>query len=85
MRGYEQNYFITELECLVFVDTLDKFCDYFQGVKFNIHTDHASLVRLKYAKILQGSLFRWSLKLSMFDYHIIYKRYSINIEADMLF
>lgn len=84
LRSYEQNYFITELECLAIVDTLDKFYHYFHGTKFTIHTDHASLVWLKSIKNLRGRLFRWSLKLSMFDYTVEYQKGSTNIEADML-
>ncbi|GFW64477.1 retrovirus-related Pol polyprotein from transposon 17.6 [Trichonephila clavipes] len=68
LREYEKNYCITELECLAIVDALDKFYYYLHGKKFIIHTDHAALVWLKNVKNLRGRLFRWSLKLSMFDY-----------------
>lgn len=84
LRDYEKNYAITELECLAIVDALDKFYHYLHGQKFFIHTDHAALTWLKTVKNLRGRLFRWSLKLSMFDYEIKYKKGSTNIEADML-
>lgn len=84
LRKYEQNYTITELECLAIVDALDKFYYYLHGQKFVIHTDHAALVWLKNVKNLRGRLFRWSLKLSMYDYEVKYLKGSTNIEADML-
>ncbi|GFS59315.1 transposon Tf2-6 polyprotein [Trichonephila clavipes] len=58
LRDYEKNYAITELECLVIIDALDKFYYYLHGQKFIIHTDHAALVWLKYVKNLRGRLFR---------------------------
>lgn len=84
LRSYESNYAITELECLAIVDALDKFYHYLHGNKFTIHTDHQALVWLKNVKNLRGRLFRWSLKLSMFDYDIKYKKGTTNVEADML-
>ncbi|GBO21470.1 Transposon Tf2-11 polyprotein [Araneus ventricosus] len=84
LRDYEKNYAITELECLAIVDALVKFYYYLHGQKFVIHTDHAALVWLKNVKNLRGRLFRWSLKLSMFDYEIKYQKGCTNIEADML-
>ncbi|GFW29443.1 hypothetical protein TNCV_743851 [Trichonephila clavipes] len=84
LREYEKNYCITELECLVIIDALDKFYYYLHGKKFIIHTDHAALVWLKNVKNLRGRLFRWSLKLSMFDYEVKYLKGTNNVEADML-
>ncbi|GBN69077.1 Transposon Tf2-6 polyprotein [Araneus ventricosus] len=84
VKDYEKNYAITELECLAIVDALDKFYYYLHGQKFVIPTDHAALVWLKNVKNLRGRLFRWSLKLSMFDYEIKYQKGCTNIEADML-
>ncbi|GFX96247.1 retrovirus-related Pol polyprotein from transposon 17.6 [Trichonephila clavipes] len=84
LREYEKNYCITELECLAIIDALDKFYYYLHGKKFIIHTDHAALVWLKNVKNLRGRLFRWSLKLSMFDYEVKYLKGTNNVEADML-
>ncbi|GBM21911.1 Transposon Tf2-9 polyprotein [Araneus ventricosus] len=84
LRSYEKNYCITELECLAIVDALDKFYYYLHGKKFIIHTDHAALVWLKNVKKFRGRLFRWSLKLSMFDYEVKYLKGTANVEADML-
>ncbi|GBL55959.1 Transposon Ty3-I Gag-Pol polyprotein [Araneus ventricosus] len=84
LRSNEKNYCITELECLASVDALDKFYYYLHGKKFIIHTDHAALVWLKNVKKLRGRLFRWSLKLSMFDYEVKYLKGTANVEGDML-
>ncbi|GFV05028.1 hypothetical protein TNCV_222451 [Trichonephila clavipes] len=84
LRDYEKNYAITELECLAIIYALDKFYYYLHGQKFIIHTDHAALVWLKNVKNLRCRLFRWSLKLSIYDYKIKYLKGSTNIEADML-
>lgn len=84
LKDYEKNYTITELECLAIIDAIDKFYYYLHGIHFTIHTDHAALVWLKKIKRPTGRLFRWSLKLSMFNFDIKYKKGSTNVEADLL-
>lgn len=84
LRPYEKNYSVSELECLAIIDSVEKFHCYLHGTKFTIYTDHAALVWLKSIKHLTGRLFRWSLKLSMYDYTIKYKKGSTNHEADFL-
>lgn len=84
LRPYEKNYSASELECLAIVDSVEKFHCYLHGTLFTIYTDHAALVWLKSIKHLTGRLFRWSLKLSMYDYTIKYKKGSTNYEADFL-
>ncbi|GFV57955.1 transposon Tf2-6 polyprotein [Trichonephila clavipes] len=69
---HEKNYTISEKECLAIIDALDKFHCYLHGSKFTIHTDHAALQWLKSVKHLTGRLFRWSLKLSQYEYSIVY-------------
>ena len=66
------------------IDALDKFYHYVHGQKFIIHMNHVALTWLKNVKNLRGHLFRWSLKLSMFDYEIKYQKGSTNIEVDLL-
>lgn len=84
LRAYEKNYAITELECLAIIDAVDKYHCYLHGTPFTIHTDHAALVWLKNIKNPTGRLFRWSLKLSMFDFNVKYQKGATNHEADML-
>ncbi|GFX92335.1 retrovirus-related Pol polyprotein from transposon 17.6 [Trichonephila clavipes] len=84
LRNYEIIYTITELECLALIDSLDKFVCYLHRSHFTVHTDHNALVWLKNFKPLTGKLLRWSLKDSMYDFDVKYKKSSTNIEADML-
>jgi hypothetical protein len=84
LRSYEKNYAITELECLAIIDAVDKYHCYLHGKPFTIHSDHASLVWLKKFKNPTGRLFRWSLKLSMYDFTVKYQKGATNYEADML-
>ncbi|GFS62057.1 retrovirus-related Pol polyprotein from transposon 17.6 [Trichonephila clavipes] len=84
LRNYEINYTITELECLGIIDSLDKFHCYLHGSHFTVHTDHNALVWLKNFKNPTGRLFRWSLKVSMYDFDVKYKKGSTNVEADTL-
>ncbi|GFW05455.1 hypothetical protein TNCV_2210011 [Trichonephila clavipes] len=84
LRNYETNYTITELEWLAIIDSLDKIHCYLHGSHFTVHTDHNALVWLKNFKNPTGRLFRLSLKVSMYDFDIKYKKGSTNVEADML-
>ncbi|GFU97835.1 retrovirus-related Pol polyprotein from transposon 297 [Trichonephila clavipes] len=84
LRNYEINYTLTELECLAIIDSLDKFHCYLHGSHFTVHTDPNALVWLKNFKNSTGRLFRWSLKVSMYDFDIKYKKGRTNVEADML-
>ncbi|UYV64445.1 hypothetical protein LAZ67_3000729 [Cordylochernes scorpioides] len=84
MTSYESNYCVTEQECLAIIDAVDFFLPYLDGVHFTIHTDHACLKYLKNIKNPKGRLFRWSLKLSMFDFEIKHIRGTENKEADFL-
>ncbi|UYV63076.1 hypothetical protein LAZ67_2003063, partial [Cordylochernes scorpioides] len=84
MTSYESNYCVTEQECLAIIDAVDFFLPYLNGVHFTIHADHACLKYLKNIKNPKGRLFRWSLKLSMFDFEIKHIRGTENKEADFL-
>ncbi|UYV76234.1 K02A2.6-like [Cordylochernes scorpioides] len=84
MTSYESNYCVTEQECLAIIDAVDFFLPYLDGVHFTIHTDHACLKYMKNIKNPKGRLFRWSLKLSMFDFEIKHIRGTENKEADFL-
>ncbi|UYV67035.1 K02A2.6-like, partial [Cordylochernes scorpioides] len=68
LRKYERNYTITELECLAKIETVDRFKVYLAGNCFTIFTDHCALQWLKNIKNPTGRLFRWSLRLSVYDY-----------------
>ncbi|UYV78663.1 hypothetical protein LAZ67_16002321, partial [Cordylochernes scorpioides] len=70
LRSYERNYTISELECLAIVECVDKFRVYLLGTRFAIYSDHHALQWLKTIKDPTGRLFRWSLRLSAYDYEM---------------
>ncbi|UYV76807.1 hypothetical protein LAZ67_14002077 [Cordylochernes scorpioides] len=84
LRSYERNYTISELECLAIVECVDKFRVYLLGTKFVIYSDHNALQWLKTIKDPTGRLFRWSLRLSAYDYEVKYLKGSRQYEADLL-
>ncbi|UYV69067.1 K02A2.6-like [Cordylochernes scorpioides] len=75
LRKYERNYTITELECLAIIETVDRFKVYLAGNGFTIFTDHCALQWLKNIKNPTGRLFRWSLRLSVYDYQSFHHPY----------
>ncbi|UYV68693.1 K02A2.6-like, partial [Cordylochernes scorpioides] len=84
LRAHERNYTVSELECLAIVESVDKFRIYLTGIKFTIYTDHQALQWLKTIKNPSGRLFRWSLRLSTYNYEIHYIKGSQQYEADLL-
>lgn len=81
---HEMNYAITERECLAIIDAIDKWHCYLHGKPFTVVTDHSALQWLKNVKNPQGRLFRWSLKLSMYEVNIKHQKGVSNVEADTL-
>ncbi|UYV83385.1 hypothetical protein LAZ67_23000839 [Cordylochernes scorpioides] len=84
LRPHEKNYTITKLECLAVIDSVEKFRIYLAGVRFTIFTDHHALQWLKTIKNPTGRLFRWSLKMSAYEYDIKYIKGKTQYEADLL-
>ncbi|UYV79479.1 hypothetical protein LAZ67_17002785, partial [Cordylochernes scorpioides] len=78
------HYTITELECLAIIETVDRFKVYLAGNGFTIFTDHCALQWLKNIKNPTGRLFRWSLRLSVYDYQVKYIKGTKQLEADLL-
>ena len=84
MTEAESRYTTTEQELLAIVYTIFKFRYYLIGVKFEIITDHKSLVFLDSTTYHNSRLIRWSLLLQQFSFEIKYCRGSENIIADIL-
>ena len=68
----EYKYTTTEKELLAVVCTIFKFRYYLIGIKFEIITDHKSLVFLHSTMYYNSRLIRWSLFLQQFSYEISY-------------
>ena len=80
----QQNYSITELECLAAVLSIEKFREYVEGHEFSVITDHASLKWLMRQSDLNGRLARWSLKLQGFNFSILHRKGSQHVVPDAL-
>ena len=80
----EKNYSTTEKECLTVVWALRTLRPYLQGEKFTVHSDQASWRWLLTIAEPSGRLMRWRLRLSEFDFQILYKKGKLNTQADAL-
>ncbi len=80
----EQNYSVTEKECLAIIFGIEKFQKYLYGVQFRLETDHAPLAYLRKAKNESARLMRWALFLQNYTFSIKAIKGSENIGADYL-
>ena len=70
-------------ECLAIVYALKQFRHYLLGRKFRLVTDHEPLQWLS-AQKMQGLLCRWALAIQEYDFDIVYRKGSMNGNADAL-
>lgn len=84
LNDSEVNYSTTEKELLAIVWATKYFRPYLFGRKFKIITDHKPLQWLMNLKEPSSRLTRWRLKLSEYDFTIIYKKGTANTNADAL-
>src|SRR6266436_6525208 len=68
LNKHEENYSTSELECLAVIDSVDHFHVYLHGVDFTVVSDHSALQWLFQVKNPSGRLFRWSIRLSEYNY-----------------
>lgn len=80
----ECNYTTSEKELLAIVFAVQHFRPYVYGRKFTLVTDHRPLVWLHGLKDPVSRLARWKIKLSEYDYDIVYKPGKLNANADAL-
>lgn len=84
LNDSEVNYSTIEKELLAIVWATKYFRPYLYGRKFKIITDHKPLQWLMNLKESNSRLTRWKLKLSEYDYTVIYKKGKSNTNADAL-
>ena len=84
LKPAEKNYSTPEKECLAVVWALTTLRPYLQGVQFTVYSDQASLRWLMTIAEPSGRLMRWRLRLSEFDFVVLYKKGKINTQADAL-
>ena len=74
---------VIQRECLAVIYALKQFRHYLLGRYFEIVTDHAPLQVLS-AQKMEGMLCRWALAIQEYDFSIMYKKGSLNNNADAL-
>lgn len=84
LNSSELNYSTIEKELLAIVWATKYFRPYLFGRKFKIITDHKPLQWVMNLKEPNSRLTRWRLKLSEFDFTVIYKQGRCNTNADAL-
>ena len=80
----ERKWDTTDKEALAILYAVEQFRPYIYGSKFLLCTDHKALTWIKTKKDPNGRVTRWRLKLSEYDYDIIYKSGKDNEHADAL-
>lgn len=84
LNSSETNYSTIEKELLAIVWATKYFRPYLFGRRFKIITDHKPLQWIMNLKEPNSRLTRWRLKLSEYDFTIIYKQGKCNTNADAL-
>lgn len=80
----ERFYSVTERELLSVIFCVEKFRPYVEGVKFQVITDHHSLLWLNNIKNPSGRLARWAVRLRQFSFDLIHRKGSSNVVPDAL-
>ena len=78
----EQNYGITELECLALVFAIKKFDCYLRFSSFTAYVDHSALKWLLSLKEPTGKFARWIALIQSYDFTIVYRPGSSHGNAD---
>ena len=81
---HEQNYTVSEKECLAIMFALEKFKQYLEGLYFKIVTNHCSLCFLKSKMKLPPRLMRWAMQLQEYHFDIEYKSGKHHLDVDCL-
>jgi hypothetical protein len=84
LNNAEKNYTTSEKELLVILWGVKHFRPYLYGKKFKIASDHKPLTWIMNVKDPGSKLIRWRIQLEKYDYEIVYKRGTMNTNADAL-
>ena len=80
----EQNYSVTERECLAVIWAIQKFRPYIEAYEFKVVTDHSSLRWLCQMKNPTSRLARWVLELQGHHFTVEHRKGALNHVADAL-
>ncbi|KAG2224453.1 hypothetical protein INT45_010519 [Circinella minor] len=80
----EQNYTVTERECLAVVWSLLYFHCYIHGTELTIYTDHAALKAILSSNTPRGRIARWVMAIQSYSFTIVHRKGSENLDADAL-
>lgn len=80
----QQNYSTSERECYAVVWAVLTLRPYVEGARFNVRTDHHALRWMLTVTDPNSRLMRWRLRLSEFDYEIIYRPGRVHQVPDAL-
>ena len=81
---HQENYTVTEKECLAVVWATELHQTLLKGINFTLETDHEALKYLIKTKEPVGRLARWAMKLQEFDMHVKYRKGEENGAADFV-
>ncbi|CAB4405679.1 unnamed protein product [Rhizophagus irregularis] len=84
LNKHEQNYAVTDLECLAIVWAINYFQHYLGLLPFSVVTDHSTLKWLQTSKIPTGRRVRWIMQLQQYDFTIQHRAGKANANADAL-
>ena len=84
MSKAERQYCVTRRELLAVVTFIKQFKPYLTGRRFQLQTDHGSLVWLRNFKEPEGQLVRWLECLQEYDFEIVHRWGRKHTNADAL-
>jgi hypothetical protein len=84
LTSAESNYSTTEKECLAIVWALGIFHPYVYGADLTIFTDHAALRSILSTKTPKGRIARWIMLVQTYEFKVIHRKGSANLDADAL-
>ncbi len=84
LHGAQARYSAQELEGLAVFEAVRHFAYFLYGRKFTVITDHKGLLNLRTGRQENRRLYNWALKLSEYDFEMVYRAGKLNIVADEL-
>ncbi len=84
LNTHEENYSVSEQELLAVVNSIEHFHVYLDGTKFKVFSDHSALQWLFNIKNPQSRLYRWSVRLSTYNFEVIHRKDKTHQHVDSL-